>query len=71
MQHADVLKVCPARHVWPWCSYCNRFCLPAEDHRLSRKHMGMLARLVANDTEVLRQGLRNMERYGYWSHESV
>ena len=33
MTNCDVLKVCPAKQVWPWCSYCNRFLLPAADHR--------------------------------------
>ena len=68
MQHGDVLKVCPAQHVWPWCSYCARFLLPAESHRLSKKHQRMLEKLRAGDpATVLSDGLSNMERYGYWS----
>ena len=68
MQHGDVLKVCPAQHVWPWCSYCARFLLPAESHRLSKKHQRMLEKLRAGDpATVLMYGLSNMERYGYWS----
>ena len=64
MQHADVLKQCPAGQVWPWCSYCDRFLLPPEAHRCSRNHQKMLHWLRENSTGyVQQQGLSNMAKY--------
>ena len=34
----DILKLCPACHVWPWCAWCHRFLFPPEAHRGSRRH---------------------------------
>ena len=34
----DILKLCPARQVWPWCSWCQKFLLPVDAHRCSKRH---------------------------------
>ena len=34
----DILKLCPQRQVWPWCSWCQRFLLPVDEHRCSKRH---------------------------------
>jgi hypothetical protein len=39
LQDADVLKLCPAQQIWPWCSYCQKFLLPCEAHRASSAHI--------------------------------
>ena len=33
LRELDILKECPAKHLWPWCTYCQRFLFPAEEHR--------------------------------------
>jgi len=35
---ADCLKPCYADHIWPYCTYCRRFLLPALEHRCSNDH---------------------------------
>jgi hypothetical protein len=39
LQDADVLKLCPAQQIWPWCSYCQKFLFPCEAHRASSAHI--------------------------------
>ena len=56
LQDADILKVCPAGQVWPWCSWCRRFLLPVADHRVSRSH----AKYYKNEASYEREHLRNM-----------
>ena len=37
----DILKLCPAKHIWPFCVWCMKFHLPydgAGSHRQSAKH---------------------------------
>ena len=34
----DVLKMCPAGQVWPWCAYCQKFLSPVDVHRASKMH---------------------------------
>ena len=34
----DILKVCPAKQLWPWCAYCRKFLFPAAEHRCSLSH---------------------------------
>ena len=69
MMECDVLKVCPAGQVWPWCSYCNRFLLPAESHRASRRHVKFRERLCAFGQEyVLSHALTNFAKYSSSGH---
>ena len=34
----DILKLCPACQVWPWCSWCHKFLFPVDAHRCSKRH---------------------------------
>ena len=38
----DILKPCPKKQLWPFCSWCNKFLLPACDHRKSKKHLKLV-----------------------------
>ena len=42
LRDCDILKLCPQRQVWPWCSWCQRFLLPADAHRCSKRHGKLL-----------------------------
>ena len=57
MQQADMLKKCPAGQVWPWCAGCKRFLLPAESHRLSRRHVAWQGRCSGMDPQEIRANL--------------
>ena len=42
MSQTDVLKWCPAKHIWPYCIACGKFYFPATGpnaHANSRKHI--------------------------------
>ena len=38
MGFCDILVWCPAKHVWPFCGYCQKFLFPPGNHRESIKH---------------------------------
>ena len=38
----DILKPCPMKQLWPFCSWCNKFLFPACDHRNSKKHLSLV-----------------------------
>ena len=38
MGFCDILVWCPAKHVWPFCGYCQKILLPPGNHRESIKH---------------------------------
>ena len=42
LRDCDILKLCPQRQVWPWCSWCQRFLLPVDAHRCSKRHGRLL-----------------------------
>ena len=48
----DVLAWCPAKHIWPYCLYCQKFLFPAQGHRSSVKHQKALRRAMAAGPEV-------------------
>ena len=59
----DVLKQCPQKQVWPWCSYCSKFLLPAKSHRRSRKHERFCYWLAAGGASAVQNEARaNMAR---------
>ena len=48
MEFFDILVWCPAKHVWPYCLWCQKFLFPAEDHRASHRHRKALQRAQVN-----------------------
>ena len=50
----DILKLCPACQVWPWCSFCHKFLMPAEAHRASAKHIKCRHRVRCMPAEAVR-----------------
>ena len=48
MKFFDILVWCPAKHVWPYCSWCQKVVFPAEDHRASHRHQRALQRAQDN-----------------------
>ena len=61
MELFDVLAWCPAKHIWPYCLYCQKFLFPAHGHRSSIKHQKALRWAVAagpeaTAAEILRRG---------------
>ena len=38
MLDVDLLKLCPACQVWPWCAWCQKFLFPPDAHRSSPNH---------------------------------
>ena len=53
IQEIDILKPCPAKHIWPFCVWCGKFHLPydgAGSHRQSTKHCR--ARFWFNDMDT-------------------
>jgi len=60
LSQTDVLKWCPAKHVWPYCNACWKFHFPPtgpNSHANSRKHL----RKLGIDHEIARLGLEDME----------
>ena len=38
----DILKPCPMKQVWPFCSWCRKFLCPECAHRNSKKHLKLV-----------------------------
>jgi hypothetical protein len=34
----DLLKLCPMKQYWPYCSWCRKFLFPPDAHRASHSH---------------------------------
>ena len=62
----DILKPCPAGHIWVFCAWCGRFHLPFDgpgSHRNSRAHEKARQHMDTMDLESLRL------KMGFWNVE--
>ena len=62
----DILKPCPAGHIWVFCAWCGRFHLPFDgpgSHRNSRAHEKARQHMDHEDLESLRL------KMGFWNVE--
>lgn len=55
LEDFDYPKPCPARQYWPWCCWCQKFLLPVEDHRCSKKHQKAKDYMKAFGPEMCRE----------------
>ena len=64
LEFFDVLKMCPAGHLWPFCLWCGKFYFPCEGgHSESFEHQRALLYLQEHGAEVC---VELMRQYGWW-----
>ena len=65
----DILKPCPARHIWVFCAWCGKFHLPFDgfnSHRCSRKHQNARWYMDNRSKHWLRERCGFMHIDGRW-----
>ena len=65
----DILKPCPARHIWVFCAWCGKFHLPFEgpgSHRGGSKHQSARWYMDNRDVDWLRERCGFMHVDGRW-----
>ena len=65
----DILKPCPQRHIWIFCSWCGKFHLPFDgpsSHRGSRRHQNMQWYMDNQSLDWMRQQCGFMHADGKW-----
>ena len=65
----DILKPCPAGHIWPYCAWCGKFHLPFEgegSHRWSKRHAKAQEYMDNSSYEYLREQADHLHVRGRW-----
>lgn len=65
----DILKPCPAGHIWPYCAWCGKFHLPFDgkgSHRRSIKHEAAQEYMDKCSYEHLREQADYLHVNGRW-----